>query len=204
MRTQLIFLLAGLSLACPKPPKPQEPTKTPLLSFEQDGRYGFRDVRGTVVIPAQYLSVSDFSSDGVAFVADDLGWSCIDTKNKVLLTPYWFDNGPDYVSEDLFRYTEKKKVGFASPDCNVVIKAEYDFAAPFEEGRAAVCNGCAVVPDGDEHSTIKGGKWGYLDKTGKLIIPMQYQSAQPFIDGKATVSQNEKTFTIDLSGVPVP
>jgi hypothetical protein len=203
MNTKLIFLLAGLSLACPKNQKTQEPSKTPLLSFEQDGRYGFRDVRGTVVIPAQYLSVTDFSSNGVAFVADDMGWSCIDTNNKVLLTPYLFDNGPDYVSEELFRYIENKKLGFANPECNIVIKAEYDFVAPFEEGRAAVCNSCVFVSDGD-HSTIKGGSWGYLDKTGKLVIPMQYQSAQPFSGGKASVTQNDKTFMIDLAGTPAP
>jgi hypothetical protein len=199
-----IFLIAGLTIACPKQAKPKEPTKVPLKSFEQDGRYGFRDVRGTVVIPAQYLSVYDFSSNGVAFVADDKGWSCIDTKNKVLLEPFLYDNGPDYVSEELFRYIENKKIGFANPECSVVIKAEYDFAAPFEEGLAPVCNGCSVVSDGDEHSTIKGGTWGYIDKTGKLVIPMQYQDAQPFADGKASVMQNQKTFTIDPTGKPIP
>jgi hypothetical protein len=199
-----LFFVGGGLLGCPKPP-PETAAKIPLRSFEKDGRYGFRDVRGTVVIPAQYLSVSDFSSGGVAFVADDKGWSCIDTKNNVLLTPYLYDNGPDYVSEELFRYTENKKIGFADPLCKIVIQAEYDFAAPFEEGMSVVCNGCSFDKSKDpEHPELKGGTWGYIDKTGKLAIPMQYQSAMPFENGKATVTQNGAKVTIDKTGAIVP
>jgi hypothetical protein len=47
-----------------------------------------------------------------------------------------------------------------------------------------------------------GGKWGYIDKQGKIIIKPQFESAKEFSDGMAVVSKNQdKTFGyIDQSG----
>lgn len=199
--TRILVPLLGTLLwaACQKPKPPVQPTS--LVTYEKNGRYGFRDVRGTVIIPAQYLSAYDFSPEGVAFVADDDGWACINQKGEALLNPYLFDNGPDYLSEGLFRYVKGGKVGFADVACQVTIPASYDFASPFQEGLAAVCTGCVEVPEPDgEHSTIQGGTWGYIDKKGTVVIPLQYQAAEPFEGGKAKVTQGTQVITIDTTG----
>jgi len=42
----------------------------------------------------------------------------------------------------------------------------------------------------------KGG-WGYIDKTGKIIIGCRYNFASTFTDGLGKVMQGEKWYTID-------
>ncbi len=49
---------------------------------------------------------------------------------------------------------------------------KYDQLSLFSEGYAAVC---------------KNGKWGYIDKTGREVIPCQYDWANPFHEGLASV-----------------
>ena len=52
------------------------------------------------------------------------------------------------------------------------IKPQYEEALLFSEGLAAV---------------KKNGKWGYIDETGKVVIPFQYDQAYTFNEGKAVV-----------------
>jgi hypothetical protein len=83
-----------------------------------------------------------------------------------------FENGPDYFAEGLARAVAKNKVGFVNRKLRVVIKPAYDFAFPFDQGRAAVCTGCKAVPQG-EHVSIEGGTWGAIDKAGTVVIPLE-------------------------------
>jgi hypothetical protein len=44
------------------------------------------------------------------------------------------------------------------------------------------------------------GKYGFIDLTGKEVIALQYDKAEPFIEGFAKVISNNKTGTIDKTG----
>lgn len=46
----------------------------------------------------------------------------------------------------------------------------------------------------------KNGKWGYIDQTGKLVIPCQWDKADPFSDGFAVVKDKEGFYYIDKRG----
>ena len=46
----------------------------------------------------------------------------------------------------------------------------------------------------------KPGKWGFIDPSGKLIIPHQFEEVLPFRDGIAPVRLNQKWGLIDKSG----
>lgn len=55
---------------------------------------------------------------------------------------------------------------------------------------------------------VQGGKWGYIDGAGKMIIKPKYDAAYPFYDGVARVMtgkrfENEKWSYIDISGTPI-
>ena len=46
----------------------------------------------------------------------------------------------------------------------------------------------------------KGGKWGFLDKLGKVQIPFQYDFASAFSNGMAMVKKNKEWFYINKAG----
>ena len=39
---------------------------------------------------------------------------------------------------------------------------------------------------------IEGGKWGYINKTGEIVVDPDYDKAGPFINGKAEVVKGGK------------
>jgi hypothetical protein len=53
---------------------------------------------------------------------------------------------------------------------------------------------------GDLWPVEQHNKWGYIDKTGRLIIPFTFDGAGNFSDGLAAVDMKEKTGYIDKTG----
>lgn len=172
---------AGGATSAPPPVVPATPEpaaeapapapKRPFTSFEQHEKFGFKDATGAVVIPPKYVTVYEFEPGGLARVLDEQGWHVIDETGAVLFEPFLFDNGPDYVVEGLARFVSKGRVGFHDMKGNVVIEPRFDFATPFEGGRAEVCVGCVKRPIG-EHHKYEGGKWGVIDRTGAFVVPL--------------------------------
>lgn len=142
-----------------------------LYLFEENGLCGYKDSLGNVVIDAQFIAAQEFTDNGIAAVADSSGWIYIDKHGNYLIKPYNYDNGPDYFSEGLARFVNKGKIGFFDKTGNIVIEAQWDFAYPFKNGKAEVCNGCSLQSLG-EHMQVTGGLWGLIDKTGQIVIPV--------------------------------
>jgi len=109
-----------------------------------------------------------FGPNGLAAVADDKGWAYINAKGQVLFRPLAIDNAPDELSEGLARFVENGKIGYFDEKGKVVIRAQYDFGSPFQDGRAEVCNGCVKEQDG-EHYKMVGGAWSAIDRQGRVI-----------------------------------
>ncbi len=65
----------------------------------------------------------------------------------------------------LIPYRKGDLWGFASPDKNLVINPQYQEVDFFYEGYASV---------------KKGGKYGYINKEGKVVIPFRYITAKHF------------------------
>ena len=143
-----------------------------LQPFEQDGKFGYRNKAGELVVPARYVIAKCFLETGIAAVADRHGWAYIDRHGKVVLTPFIFDNGPDYFAEGLARFVKDGKMGFFDTQGRVVIDARFDWVEPFSNGRAKFCSGCKKQFHG-EHWTMTGGKWGVIDKEGRIVSPSQ-------------------------------
>lgn len=115
------------------------------------------------------FGAESYNKRGVAHILTPEGWVAINRRKQVLYTPFIYDNGPDYVHEGLLRFVENGKMGFVNEAGKKVIKAQFDFVFPFEDGWARFCNDCKMVKDG-EHSTIdeKTGAWGKVNKKGKI------------------------------------
>jgi hypothetical protein len=75
-----------------------------------------------------------------------LGFVAINRREKVLFEVFTFDNGPDYLSDGLFRIKKNGKIGYADSDFSIKIQPQYGCAFPFENGVAEVSIDCKTVP----------------------------------------------------------
>src|SRR5690606_22772552 len=114
-------------------------------------QYGYRDSRGKIVIPfGKYPMVFTDTIKEIAFVAirhegsfSVKGLYAINKKEEILFQVYPFDNGPDYLSEGLFRILDEEgRIGFANMDGEVVISPRYAYIDAFKGGLASFCDGC--------------------------------------------------------------
>ena len=53
-------------------------------------------------------------------------------------------------------------------------------------------------------NVAKAGKWGYIDKTGKIMIPFQYDHASAFYKNATLVKKNNEWFYINRQGKKIP
>jgi hypothetical protein len=86
---------------------------------------------------------------------------------------FFYDNGADYFAQGLARTVRDGKVGYVDRHLSEVIAPRWDFASPFKDGMAAVCTGCKTEYVG-EHSRVAGGHWGYIDRKGRVIVPVTF------------------------------
>jgi len=130
---------------------------------------------GNIIVKPASLARVAFGPEGLsAILVDDRTFYFVNRQGKTA-PALAFDNGPDYVSEGLARTVLNGKVGFVNTHLDVVVAPVWDFAYPFERGSARVCMGC--VPTGGEHKTVTGGKWGYIDQRGIVVVPVAYDAA---------------------------
>jgi hypothetical protein len=79
---------------------------------------------------------------------------------------------------------------------NWLVRPQYDNALPFSEGFAAVNKGARLKKYAIGY-ILEGGKWGYINSEGKVVINLQFEDARIFSDGLAAVKINNKWGYID-------
>jgi hypothetical protein len=88
-------------------------------------------------------------------------------------------------AQELTPFRKGEKWGYRDAIGKVIVRAKYKFAYTFSEGLAMVSN----------------KKVGFIDKTGKEVIPLKYDAASRFYeDGLAMVKLNGKVGFIDKTG----
>jgi serine/threonine protein kinase len=162
--------------------------------------------------------------EGMANVRLNDKWGYIDEKGKLIIDLIY--DHADYFMDGLAAVKIGKKYGYIDKTGKVVIPFKYDIASPFlEDGIASV----AIFGRGDGYIDKSGnvlgelkysrafnfvchrglvkinGKFGYVDKTGELVIDAIYDEAEMFstyISGcrRAKVKLNNETFYIDPNG----
>ena len=125
-----------------------------------NGKYGFVDETGKVVIPFEYHTVENFY-EGLAAVQliTSLKWGFIDETGKVLI-PFEYSGALSF-SEGLAAVVRENKLGFIDKTGKMVIPPTYDRVQNFSEGLATV---------------RQQNKWGIIDKTGKEVVSMIHES----------------------------
>ena len=205
----LIFLAIGLLMACNNRPKDKSAKESfeeilndprvnskevgeregiKYFQYIENGKAGFRDLDGKIVIKAIYESAEMFSEGHSAVQVGDK-WGLIDETGKNIIEPKFEYLGS--VHKGLASYRTNDKYGFVDIAGQEKIKPQFDWVDEFSEGLCAVRN---------DSGKLGSGKNGYIDTTGKLTIDFKFKYAGKFENGKAKV-QIEKDFVfIDKTG----
>lgn len=162
-----------------------------MCAVKDDGKWGFINNKGVMVIPSIYESkyASLHFAEGLAVVHKDGKWGAIDKNGKVVVPFVWNINNslgsPKIRFYEGLLLVKDKKQGFIDKSGKIVVSCIYDDGKHFSEGLAAV---------------KKDGKWGFVDKTGVLKIPCIYKEVMSFSEGLAAVKKEDKWGFIDKTG----
>ena len=133
-------------------------------------KVGYINEKGDTIIPFgkyAYLFTDTITDLGIVINSDGV---CIgiDKNDTELFEVYWFDNGPDYLEDGLFRIKKDGKIGYANERGEIVIKPQFECANSFKNGKAKVSKSCNLIPDG-ENTITESNNWFFIDKTGNTI-----------------------------------
>ena len=142
-------------------------------AYELGQPCGYVDEKGEVVIPVgQYgLCWTDtIRTFGIVWDEErtDSEFIGIDRQGRKLYEVYFYDNGPDWPSEGLFRIVRNGKIGYADQDGYVQIEPQFECAGQFEDGKAKVALQCELIADG-EHTRMESEVWFFIDRMGQKV-----------------------------------
>lgn len=143
-----------------------------LVRISQNGKYGYADRSGKIVIPPQFGFAEEFS-EGLAQIILNRKCGYIDRSGKIAIQPQ-FDFAYSF-SEGLASVKQNGKYGYIDKSGKIVIQPRFDFAYSFSDGLARI---------------KQNGKYGYIDKSGKIIVSPKFDKATDFSNGQATVLQD--------------
>lgn len=170
-----------------------------LTPFEWNKKYGYLNETGQLAIDTIYSYADEFS-EGLALVEREGKKFYIDPSGKVVIGPLTCQSASAF-SEGWARIQgEQNERYYIDKTGAKVLDVPLDFydAQLFH-------NGLAVVSV-QEDVKIKGRtamlvfKFGYMDKTGALVIPCQFFDAGDFADSVARVKMKNKYGLIDAHG----
>ena len=149
---------------------------------------GAIDWEGKTVIPFIYNRVEPFS-EGLAAVSDKNGTGFVNRNGEVVI-PLQFEEAKPF--SDGLAVVKKKDGTYAYIDKTgkiVIDASKYRYVDSFSEGMARVWK-------------VEGNtrRCGFIDKTGKEVIPCQYDWVGHFIDGVTYGLQNQQLWTMDKTG----
>ncbi|MDP4121423.1 MAG: WG repeat-containing protein, partial [Bacillota bacterium] len=158
-----------------------EPGKPPYVA--PTNLFGFIDTSGNLVLPLQYGNAGDFH-DGISWVGLD-GDTCYINKEGEIIARFNLPHPPTDFNNGLLRVYNKGKPVVLNTKGETVIPPEgnYNMVGMFSEGFAAVQKSGGTFDYGN----------GYIDISGKLIVPLEYQGTEAFHDNLACVFQKDDT-----------
>ncbi len=149
-----------------------------LYSFKKDGLYGYINYLGEVVIEPKFKFALSFGEDGLARINEynQMGnqFGFINKKGEVVITPQ-FSNASGF-DEGLAVVGLSRQTGYINTEGDIVLDYQYSTAGFFEDGIAKVCHVVKI-------DNINTKVFGYIDRTGKEIIPIKHKTLGEYRDG---------------------
>lgn len=157
----------------------------PLFWIQENGKYGYIDRAGRVVVKPQFENTMGFN-EGLAATRMNGKYGYIDTRGNWVIKPqfdftYMFSEGLAMVR------VGKQYAWIDRRGATVITPRDFEQTGMgFREGRLAV---------------KQGGKWGFIDKTGRMVIEPRFEEVKEFSGGVAqVVTAGHQHHWIDLNG----
>lgn len=192
---------------------------TQLKPVYENGRWGYADAGGRVVIAARFDAALPFAN-GLARVgvvdeelpeigaSPNIKWGYIDERGRVLVELRYavlrdFSEGlaaaavldKEKPERPVAGRGERRNLrwGYVDRGGREVIPTQFHNAGDFSEGLAAVNPGAG---GGGGEGSLCGtpGNYGYVDRTGSFVIKPQFTAASQFQGGRARVSVGRITY----------
>ncbi len=145
-------------------------TGTSTCQFARGGKWGYIELSGREIIQPQFDLAANFNE----------GLACVHLNGK----------------RGKYNQVVGSKAGFINTEGEMVIEPQYDKAGNFSQGLAYVLTGAVKIngvgPHGwvdyiPEENSYGGGKMGFIDTKGKMVIEPAFDDAQGFSEGFAAV-----------------
>jgi hypothetical protein len=197
----------------PNTPEKLEPVVTSFVPErgKENWRYGFIDRSGQFVIEPKFKAAGCFKG-GLAPVITDQGQAYIDKAGRLVTKPGEYITGHDTNCDDAWPdYAEglhqvgrdfkvsgaknndiKSYTGYVNTQGKLVIPLAPYYAEDFSDGMARISTHIDVSQEELEESKRRNDatvreRYGYIDTTGKMVIPPQFDRAEAFRWGIAKV-----------------
>lgn len=217
----ILLLVCTLSMfrkgTSPSLPLNSSILESDLFLIRYNGKYGYMDKSGNVVISPQYDNGGAFR-EGLATVRLNDVWGFIDQSGQIVISPRYQETGGFF--DGLAAVKLNGMWGFINPKGEVQIGLQFDNASRFYDGISSVTvndkfglinkKGEYIVKPMYEDARAPrdgvipvrhNGKWGYICSNGQMLIKPQFDSVyQSFVEGLSCAGINGKVGYIDKTG----
>jgi hypothetical protein len=155
-----------------------------LQLFEGQGKFGFRDDRGRLIIPNRYDSAKHFSEGVAAFKL--LGkWGYLNTDDKIVVNPT-FEFAGNFQA-GYARVILKGKHGLIDKQGNLQLAIQYD----------------SIIRVQQQLLVYQNGKAGLATEQGRIVIQPQYEDLKILSNNQVLVKLNGSFGVIASDGLSI-
>lgn len=173
-----------------------------IAAFMQNGKWGYIDKSGKIIVKPIY-DYGSYGENGYIMVRKNGKMGVIDKTGKEIVSPEHTEHNVVKTFGKNFLVGNVNKWICVDPSGKEIFYKTYEEVWPFSEGLAAVSVYTKL-------GFIENYKWGFIDSSGKEVIPVHYDSiirnngfTGGFKGGIVFVKQNGKWSMIDKKGEAV-
>ncbi len=164
-----------------------------VMIVQEQGKWGLTDISGKYLLEPEYDHIRAFHTQRGLFLIERSGKRGIaQAQGDIILYPFFEHIKSYHLRESLLVVSNNGKFG-------VYDEKEKEFAIGLEF--QDIC----CLADGLFGVQLTGGKWGFIDRKGNMIIPAIYDALEsPFEEGRALVKKAGRKYYIDKAGNVFP
>jgi len=164
--------------------------------YENTSKYGLKNKKGEIVLKPVFDCMGIYTNGKVPVIKDNKhGFADINGNTK-WLNDYTFETSSNEMSGEVFIKGNNEELVLVRDPKGMLYYFNYSMKKIID---------CSNYDDAFEFSTglaivVKNNKYGFIDRTGKLIIPLAYDNLNSFYNGLARFSINNKYGYLSTKG----